>query len=283
MRPSLCRLGPAVEPFSLKGVFVINLDRRPDRLVSISQVCTRAGLAPDLLTRVAAVDGSLVDVDACYDCGFVSRLGLMRLREPNTHHIWGMDLNRGALGCALSHIQLWSYIASLSKVGNIPASSLRCSSSPASTTPQEGYLILEDDAELVESENNSASSFLEELRRRMERVPSNWELVYVGGLDTAGQCNSARVAQGVAHVPQYHRTTSAYLLSPQGARRLLATCVPLTFQLDTMMTMKVGLPAGPQSAPGAVPYVLDPVSYTLQPPLMRQSAHLGTDIQQGVQ
>ncbi|KPI87354.1 glycosyl transferase-like protein [Leptomonas seymouri] len=276
-------LMPTAKPFSLCGVFVINLDRRPDRWEAISQVCARARLASDMIERVTAVDGSLVDVNACYNCGFVSRLGLLRLQEPDDHHIWGMDLNRGALGCALSHIQLWGRIASLSKMGHASIASLPSSStslaSTSITSSKECYLILEDDAELADDGDSSHRPFLEELQDRMDRVPSNWELVYVGGLDTAGQCDSMRVAKGVAHVPQYHRTTSAYLLTPQGARRLLATCLPLPFQLDTVMTMKVGLPPGLRYAPDAIPYVLDPVSYTLQPPLMRQSAHLGTDIQ----
>ncbi|KAL7695977.1 glycosyl transferase-like protein [Lotmaria passim] len=276
----------AAQPFSLDGVFVINLDRRPDRWVAISRVCAQGGLPLSLVNRVAAVDGSRVDAEACHRCGFVSRLGLMRLREPAEHHIWGMDLNRGALGCALSHIQLWSRIASLSQVDNTATttSPSLSSSSAAKASPKSCFLVLEDDAEPVAGADSTSHSFFEELQRRMRHVPPDWELVYVGGLDTAGQCSAMQVAPGVAHVPQYHRTTSAYLLTTSGARRLLATCVPLTFQLDTVMTMKVGLPAGQLAASeAAVPYVLDPVSYTLQPPLMQQSAALGTDIQQVVE
>jgi GR25 family glycosyltransferase involved in LPS biosynthesis len=279
MHRSFGRLAPLTRPFSINGVFVINLDRRPDRWAAISHVCKRAGLPSDVTQRVSAVDGTSLDVEACHRCGFVSKLGMLRLQEPAAHHIWGMDLNRGALGCALSHVQLWSRIASLS--------SALTPTTASSFTPmpsQKGcYLILEDDAELISAAGDSACSFLEELQSRMDGVPLDWELVYVGGLDTAGQCAATLVADGVSRVPQYHRTTTAYLLTPQGARRLLATCVPLTFQLDTMMTMKVGLPSGQPTVHGAVPYVLDPVSYTLQPPLMKQAAHLGTDIQESKQ
>lgn len=281
MHRTALRRAPGVRAFSLAGVFVINLDRRPDRWAAVSHLCKRAALPPDLIERVPAVEGSEVHVEACYRCGVVSRLGLQRLREPPAHHIWGMDLNPGALGCALSHIQLWSRIAASS----IPSVATATLSTPSAASPAKTcYLVLEDDAELVDSETVSSSSsppLLEELHRRMERrVPPDWELVYIGGLDTAGQCASLAVAEGVARVPQYHRTTSAYLVTPLGARRLLATCLPLTFQLDTAMTMRVGLPHGSLPLPGALPYVLDPVSYTLQPPLLRQSAHLGTDIQQ---
>lgn len=283
MRCTLQSLRSSSTALSLAGVFVINLDRRPDRWAAIRHVCLRAGLPSRLIERVPAVEGAAVDAAACLQCGFISRLGLMRLSEPSEHRIWGMDLNPGALGCALSHVQLWSRIAAL----DTPSAAVFCPSFISSAVEKKCYLVLEDDAELVDRQReesmstpSSSPSLLDALHHRMDqRVPSDWELLYIGGLDTAGQCSRLQVAEGVARVPQYHRTTSAYLLTPQGARRLLATCLPLTFQLDTVMTIKAGLPRGRPSSPSAMPYVLDPVSYTLQPPLMRQSALLGTDIQ----
>lgn len=269
--------------FALERVFVINLDRRLDRWAAIQAVCADAGITAERMERVPAVDGALIDVDAAHRCGFVSSLGLRRLREPPAHHIWGMDLNRAALGCALSHVHLWARIAAL----HAPTAA-----------PKRSYLILEDDATLAGGgdslsgvrtaahTSHPTAPFLAQLETRMRCVPSDWDLVYVGGLDTAAQCPMMTVADGVAHVPQYHRTTSAYLVTPNGARRLLALCLPLTFQVDTVMTMKVGYPqagmsSGSAAAPrtAKVPYVLDPVCYTLQPPLMTQAAQLGSDIQ----
>ncbi|KAK7197917.1 glycosyl transferase-like protein [Novymonas esmeraldas] len=276
---------------ALEHIFVINLDRRPDRWAAVQAVCAGAGLPAARTERVSAVDGAGVDVVAAHRCGFVSALGLRRLQEPPRHHIWGMDLNKAALGCALSHIHLWARIAALGSVADVSAGG----SAAAPARPTRCCLVLEDDAALVPDTRGSGSgddgastsspaSFLADLHGRLRHVPSDWELLYVGGLDTAGQCPMMQVAPGVARVPQYHRTTSAYLLTPRGARRLLATSLPLTFQLDTAMTMNVGYPpssSGGGTAGGAatLPYVLDPVCYTLQPPLLQQAAELGTDIQ----
>ncbi|KAG5489506.1 hypothetical protein GH5_00379 [Leishmania sp. Ghana 2012 LV757] len=280
----LWRLQTTSHPLSLERIFVINLDRRPDRWAAIQVVCARAGLPADRTERVPAVEGSLIDVDAAHRYGFVSALGLLRLKEPPEHRIWGMDLNKAALGCALSHIHLWARIAALGRVSNVSAEA------PAEAPSKECFLVLEDDSTLVDDNDGDSGSpaappspsFLDRLQRRVSRVPPDWELVYVSGLDTARQCPYMQVAEGVAHVPQYHRTTNAYLVTPRGARRLLATCVPLTFQLDTSMTMNVGYPPGVANSAHVktLPHVLDPVCYTLQPPLMQQSAQLGTDIQQ---
>ncbi|GET93434.1 glycosyl transferase-like protein [Leishmania tarentolae] len=277
------RLETASGSFSLERIFVINLDRRPDRWSAIQAVCSRAGLPEERTERISAVEGSLVNVQAAHRCGFVSALGLRRLKEPPEHHIWGMDLNKAALGCALSHIHLWARIATLGKVRNLPAEA------PAAAPPKQCFLVLEDDSTLANSGYRASDSplvsspppFLDQLQCRMNNVPPDWELVYVSGLDTARQCPHMQVAEGVARVPQYHRTTNAYLLTPQGARRLLATCIPLTFQLDTAMTMNVGYPPGVVTGVGVstLPHVLDPICYTLQPPLMQQAAQLGTDIQ----
>ncbi|KAG5464190.1 hypothetical protein LSCM1_00370 [Leishmania martiniquensis] len=277
----LWRFQAASHPLLLERIFVINLDRRPDRWAAIKAVCARAGLPADRTERVPAVEGALIDLNAAHRCGLVSALGLLRLKEPPEHRIWGMDLNKAALGCALSHIRLWARIAALGRVSNVSAQAL------AEALPKPCFLVLEDDSILVDDNDGDTASeplsppFLDQLQRRMCGVPADWELVYVSGLDTARQCPYMQVAEGVAHVPQYHRTTNAYLVTPQGARRLLATCVPLTFQLDTAMTMNVGYPSDLADAARAttLPRVLDPICYTLQPPLMRQSVLLGTDIQ----
>lgn len=42
----------------------------------------------------------------------------------------------------------------------------------------------------------------------------------------------------IARVPQLHRTTNAYLIKTNGAARLLQLCRPLSYQLDTMMTLR---------------------------------------------
>eukprot|EP00331_Platyophrya_macrostoma_P013763 CAMPEP_0176418392 /NCGR_PEP_ID=MMETSP0127-20121128/7440_1 /TAXON_ID=938130 /ORGANISM="Platyophrya macrostoma, Strain WH" /LENGTH=199 /DNA_ID=CAMNT_0017798701 /DNA_START=345 /DNA_END=941 /DNA_ORIENTATION=+ len=171
-----------------------------------------AGVAKHIVERIPAVEGSKLDATALQKAGFLSKLGLLRCQSPDSERIWGMDLNPGALGCALSHVRMWARIA-------------------ATVSEEKAVLIVEDDSVFP-------SDFLLRLDARMQYVPTSWQLVYVSGLDTARRASMLQVAPGVSRVPQMHRTTNCYLIRPSGARSLLATCVPFTYQLDTQMTMQ---------------------------------------------
>nr|CCC53594.1 putative glycosyl transferase-like protein [Trypanosoma vivax Y486] len=72
-----------------------------------------------------------------------------------------------------------------------------------------------------------------------------------------------------------HRTTNCYVVSHRGARRLLDSCFPVTYQLDTMMTLNVVH----EVQYSGVPRVAVPECYTLQPPLVVQATRMGSDIQ----
>ncbi|RNF07998.1 glycosyl transferase-like protein [Trypanosoma conorhini] len=236
----------SVSPRPFDAVYVINLDRRPDRWEFISRQLQRAGFREGDYERFVAIDGHAVDVQKARECGLVSLLGLLRLRERDGRRIWGMDLNPAAVGCALSHASIWATIA---------ARRYGCA------------LVVEDDSLFPRG-------FQQEYEERMRRVPRDWELLYVSGLDTANQASQLRVAEGVSRVPPLHRTTNCYVVSHQGARQLLQLCLPMTYQLDTMMTMHVT-----SDVEGGVPYVTSPVCYTLQPPLVVQATRMGSDIQ----
>ncbi|EAN79951.1 glycosyl transferase-like protein [Trypanosoma equiperdum] len=228
------------------AVYVINLDRRPDRWEFATQQLSRAGFLHEEYVRFPAVDGRNVDLQKAHACGLISRLGLLRLQEPEHRRIWGMDLNPGAVGCALSHALLWAQIAA---------------------SRHRSVLVVEDDSLFPQD-------FHHKYEARAKQVPSDWELLYVSGLDTAGQAPQLRVAEGVCRVPQMHRTTNCYVVSHRGARLLLDACFPVTYQLDTMMTLRT---AG--DGAGGVPYVTVPNCYTLQPPLVVQATRMGSDIQ----
>ncbi|CCD13867.1 unnamed protein product [Trypanosoma congolense IL3000] len=235
-------------PRLFDAVFVMNLDRRPDRWEFATQQLRRAGFQEEEYTRFPAVEGELVDISKAHGCGLISRLGLLRLREPEMRRIWGMDLSPGAVGCALSHALLWAQIA---------ASRFRAA------------LVVEDDSMFPED-------FHRKYEERLQHVPEDWDLLYVSGLDTAGQTPQLRVAEGVSRVPQMHRTTNCYVVSHRGARLLLEVCFPIIYQLDTMMTMQTAV-----GSPGSQPHVAVPMCYTLQPPLVVQATRMGTDIQSG--
>lgn len=258
-------------------IFVINLDRRPQRWAAILKQLRQAGVPDPCIARFPAVDGTQLDIRKVYSSGLLSKLGYRRLQEPASNRIWGMDLSTGALGCALSHMQLWWTIVALNCHHT---AHVLCTQDRHVRENDPVYLVLEDDALLPQD-------FLHAYTDRTRHVPDDCELLYLGGLDTAHQCRSLSVASGVCRVPQLHRTTSAYTVTARAARGLLELCTPLTYQLDTMMTMNVRIdaPHTPSvssdvaTAALSVPFVHDPCCYTLQPPLVTQDTHFGSDIQ----
>lgn len=83
---------PKVEPGSesRKKTYVINLDRRPDRMRKISEK------APMVFTRFSAVDGK----------NLVPTEELQRIFDGNDY-----NMRAGMVGCALSHLLLWKELA----------------------------------------------------------------------------------------------------------------------------------------------------------------------------
>jgi len=220
----------------------------------------------------AAVEGAVVSPDVLQRGGggrFITPLGLQRLRLPPAQQIWGMDLTPGGVGCALSHIHLW---------GTIAARGLQ------------RVLVLEDDSLLPTNH-----TFLSRFAERWRAVPSSWQLVYLSGLDTEQRAPLLQVADGVSLVPRMHRTTNCYVVNASGARALLDTVVPLTFQLDTAMTTQLSAPvshllsqhqgAGASAAawhrlPASEEVVVGVAGcFTLWPPLVVQATRFGSDIQ----
>lgn len=75
-------------------VFVVNLDRHPDRLASIHEQLGDLNLP---YQRIGAVDGSKLsqsELDTVYDPGLCKRL-------------LGRELARGEIGCAMSHLSVY--------------------------------------------------------------------------------------------------------------------------------------------------------------------------------
>ena len=192
-----------------------------------------------LLQRIPVVHVEAVRGAACLpqlsrmvQAGLLTPLGAQRALLPESGKVWGMDLTPGAIGCALSHFLIWHAVAAMNAGGAAPGF-------------VGGALVLEDDCLIP-------TQFLSKLGHRWSFVPPDWQLVYLSGLDTFGKgprlpyFGRQAVPTGttpslqpslVRAVHQLHRTTNAYVVNASGARRLLELCCPLTFQLDTQMTM----------------------------------------------
>eukprot|EP00796_Vickermania_ingenoplastis_P008202 gene8202-5727_t len=246
-------------------------------------------------------------LDRLCHLGLLSPLGRLRLEAPESDKIWGMDLTDGAVGCALSHVKVWSHIlllengcaAALGGDADEPPLPPESDLFPFYELPLERearreYLVVEDDAIFTD---DFLSQYATHVTAARGQPLAAWDLLYLGGLDTGGQCAELRLPHPaetcapsrLCRVPALHRTTSAYVVTERGADRLLQVCLPLTFQLDTEMTRQAaavhteasggerGGWSGAKSPP--IGYVRDPPSLTLQPPLVHQDAAFESDIQ----
>ena len=173
--------------------YVINLDRRQDRLKSFNEA--HPGLAEHVI-RHAAHDGRSLKLTPT----------LANLFKPNDF-FW----KKAVMGCALSHLDLWTALANESADVNT-------------------YLILEDDARVD-------ASWRDAWLKAQANLPADWDCVYLGGVlppNKAGFTNTLeRIAPGLARVAPnqvfgqarptryFHFCAYAYVLSKRGALKIL--------------------------------------------------------------
>ena len=209
----------------LPRAVLINLPRDTDRLRNVEKQLSNARVS---FERAQAVDGAALTHDElCAHC------------TPLARHL----LTRGTVGCALSHINCWRM----------------CADSEAP------LLVFEDDVELVDG-------FREKVEAAMAALDgSAWDVLLLGALgavrpsdDTSGgaarlqdlvmplllatagglRYDSWRAALpggGLLHVPRRAYCTHAYIVSPQGARKLLATCSKVSFHIDVVAWGRPGV------------------------------------------
>ena len=253
LRPPLL---PSLYPFD--AVYLINLDRRVDRLANARGQLERIGLWSHT-ERVPAIDlgqpGTTLDTVlskvAEHGCALTA-LATKRLQLPPESKLFGMDLTPGAVGCALSHRAVWQKIVN---------------------RKDRVALILEDD---VEFSPKMRSTFMD----RWSRVPSDWGLVYLGGLDLLASGKPPRpfVADGVRYAFDGHRELTAYVVHADTARRCLELTRTMQWQVDTHICSIF------RDSPEAQDrFICDPMSYVLQPSLAIQLAKFGTDVQKSAE
>lgn len=233
--------------------YVLNLDRRVDRWrhaeCQIKQAKLHKFLKPHAeITRISGVDGATLDVASLHRDGVITDLGYQRFQLPTAQKLFGMDLTKGAIGCALGHRAVWQRVV---------AEKHTCA------------LILEDDFEFHHR-------FARQLSERWSRVPEDWGVVHLGGLDLLASDKPPRpyLADGIRLAYQGHRELTAYVVHAASAQRCLELSLPMTWQVDTHISSCLAEDPVAQDK-----YICDPKMYVFQPSLVIQLTSLGTDVQ----
>lgn len=245
-------------------IYCINLDDRPERWQFMERQFQDLQMP---VQRWSAVDGRRLDFKALEDLvygGELSAEAVQRLFLPNQQKVFGMDLTPGAIGCALSHMQIWLDIMTRHGQGEFEGDE------------RSQFLVVEDDCEFVPYFDE------EQVQRRLDEVPQDWQLVFLGGVDAMGLQPLLQISPGVRRVYNGSRETTAYVINVEGAREALKVCFPLSWQLDTMLTMHSQLCDPPLwvSEDMQLSYTVKPMSYILWPPLAVQNKRdFRTDVQ----
>lgn len=184
--------------------YVLNLTRSPERLVSFRTTNPECAY----FSRKSAVDGTTLNKNHLINSGLLA---------PN------LDYTDGAIGCALSHMMIWTEVINT----------------------QKSATIAEDDAILRED-------FLSEQKHLLAQAPSDWELIHWGfntdAYVTFNLMPSVSPFTGnlydnliLKNLPAFRKSeyhskifpllrahgTPCYSISPLGAKRLLEQVIPL--------------------------------------------------------
>lgn len=202
--------------------------------------------------RWSAVDGHELDVEALARGGLINPRALQRYFLPDEAKLFGIDLTAGGIGCAISHMEIWKYV-----IETFP-----------DDDENSHFLVIEDDCRFV-------PGFSEDLlQERLSKVPSGWQMVYLGGQDLMKRQDELAVADGVRRLYHGFRETTAYVITVDGCKACLEVTVPLSWQVDTHLT------ENEVQEEGRLAYTIKPLGFCLFPPLVEQERSLfATDVQ----
>ena len=164
--------------------YVINLDESRDRLKLISDECKREELN---FERFSAINGRKLDI-------------------KNMDIVENKKMDKGAIGCSLSHINLWK---------------------KAKKNGDKMFIVLEDDCILK-------SNFKGKLNKLIEEAPKNWDIIYLGGSNLKGKKISENLMKPVKVAKKSTNNTGTYgmLINSKCVDTLLKYNIPIKENID---------------------------------------------------
>jgi len=184
-----------IEHFNSKNnlidkIYFINLDKSLDRLIFMKKQLNNLDMNYE---RFGAVDGSKLNIN-----------NLLRQKILTTD-----KMMCGAVGCSLSHINLWKRI---SKLNN------------------ESVLILEDDC-IIDP------NFTKKLHIYKKQIPNNFDILYLGGSNIYGKMISENILKPISSDSSSTRNTGMYgmVIKKKIIPLLLEHNIPITDNIDQVI------------------------------------------------
>lgn len=178
--------------------YLINLDRREDRLENFMKNIKEKGLLFDNLERFSAVDAKKLDdqyINSIIDVS--ARKGAFGEREYHE------ELNgRGSVGCYLSHVTLWKRCVEL----NQP------------------ILIMEDDINFVDG-------FMEKLEKISEYLPRDGLTLFNYQFNTRPEKENEYIFK-----VKHFFGLGFYTITPEFIKKILDFLFPIKYQIDSVLS-----------------------------------------------
>lgn len=173
-------------------IWLINLDRRPDRLEAMQQQLSR--LPCRQIHRLSAVDGrQLSDQDIASMVHPTAQYSLQS--NERTYH---EELTQGAVGCYLSHLKLWDYAIKHNKK----------------------LLILEDDVLF-------GDDFISGLTKKAPHLPEEYDIILL----TYSLNDKPIIISEHLVKPHMFFGLSCYMVAPS-IRKIRHLLMPMQYQID---------------------------------------------------
>lgn len=169
---------------SVLTAYVINLDKSKDRLNLITKQCARENIK---MQRFPAVDGRTLDI-------------------TSIDIIENKKMDKGAIGCSLSHINLWKSVRN---------------------NRDKMFIVFEDDCLIGTNFNQNLNAIIKE-------APRGWDIIYLGGSNLKGKKISKNLMVPVkVNKKSTHNTgTYAMLINSKCLDTLIKNNTPLRENID---------------------------------------------------
>ncbi|XP_055855692.1 glycosyltransferase 25 family member [Episyrphus balteatus] len=228
---------PEKHKLTLDHIYMINLERRPERKFRMDNLFRELGLDVE---HFPAVDGKKLDINIIKDMG----IELFEGYEDPYHH---RQMTMGEIGCFLSHYRIWEKMIA---------------------NNQKEVLIIEDDIRFESYFTDRAVSILEQARNTGE-----FDLIYFGRKRLKDEIEpEVEKTENLVHVG-YSYWTLGYVLTLSGAKKLIASeplkklipvdeYLPVMFNRHPNDTWSSGFSPRNLKAYSAAPLIMFPTHYT---------------------
>lgn len=182
--------------------YLINLERRPDRLERFMKTYEASDMNNIKLKRISAVDGTDLEIGRVP----LSDLARGELKQIETTGFRSKhyQLTRGAIGCYLSHVKIWRDIVE---------------------NKHRAGLIFEDDV-------NVPKVFRNKIHSSMKHIPDDWDIVLFGY--HCKTCDNIKDYRRVKRFILLHN----YAISYTGVVKILKSnsLFPISQQIDSLLS-----------------------------------------------